>query len=70
MFALQMIGLIVLFFAATTLAEPKLHCSYTNAPTAEALGNYNEVSQESDCVNVYRNSSAAAQNGRTSKLYS
>jgi hypothetical protein len=48
MFALQMIGVVVLFFAATTLAEPKLHCSYTNAPTAEALGNYNEVSQESD----------------------
>ena len=43
-----MTGVAVLFFAATTLAGPKLHCSYTGAPTAEALDNYNEVSQESD----------------------
>ena len=48
MFALQMTGVAVLFFATTTLAGPKLHCSYTSCPNAEALDNYNEVSQASD----------------------
>jgi hypothetical protein len=43
-----MTGVAVLFFAATTLAGPKLHSSYTSDPTAQALDNYNEVSQEID----------------------
>jgi hypothetical protein len=45
-FALQVIGVAVLYFASTTLAEPKLHSSYNNAPTAETLDNVNEVSDE------------------------
>lgn len=45
---MQMVAVAILLLAATTLADPKLHSTYANDPTAEALDNYNEVSEESD----------------------
>jgi hypothetical protein len=46
-------GVAVLFFAATTSADPKLQSSYNLAPDAETLDNYNEVNGEKDsCQSV------------------
>jgi hypothetical protein len=43
----------VLYFAATTNAEPKFQSSYIHAPGAETLDNYNEVNEEKDfCQSV------------------
>jgi hypothetical protein len=53
MFPLQVIGVAVLFFAATTSADPKFQSSYNHALDAETLDNYNEVNDGKDfCQSV------------------
>jgi hypothetical protein len=49
-FPLQVIGVAVLFFAATTSADPKFQSNYNHASEAETLNNYNEVN-ERKCLN-------------------